>query len=259
MKTAEYHPEDIHPPYIQISLRTKLNMRDMRFGRKIAEILWKAEPSFQPTEIGLNFENENPCRTIDDILNKWCVLYSQTHDGIDYAFPKRIHWKNSINPKFQGSFSHKFTATSGTEVSGGMMVTFSFIETVNWKTMFLSLCALMKPQLAMMHLFTYENCPPNKRDNRFQTGHFSGLSDPQIPGLGWMFAAGDEYYTKIAGFDLEGVDVSRKNFGSYCTLEIAKNADEIINESGHFEGRKERLLKVFPLPVEEDVDSLLDD
>lgn len=139
-----------------------------------------------------------------------------------------------------------------------MNVTFAYRKKIDWKMIFLLLCDLMQPQLAMMHVFTEESCPPNKRENNFQTGSFGGLSNPKIPGLGWMFVAGDEFYKPVANFDLLGLDIQRTNYGPYCILEVAKDAEELVTDLQKFEARRSQLLEIFPLPIVKNYDSLLD-
>lgn len=258
MNLAPYPRGCIRPPYVQISLRTKLNMRDRSFGQKLAHILWTSEPRYSPTRLELDFEKSIPCKTREEFLDNWCVIKTRTYDGIDYKFPKRLYWKNKSSLKCDGSFAHKFTATTGKEVHGGMMVTFAYRDRVDWKEMFLSLCKLMQPQLAMIHVFTAENCPPDKREANFQEGQFSGFSNPKIPGLGWMFAAGERFYKPSSDFDLQGLEIDRKDYGSYCVLEIAKGANEIIGDFQKFKSRRDRLLEIFPLTIVERYDSLLD-
>jgi len=249
MDIKKYPYGYMRPPYIQMSLRTKLNMRDRAFGESLADILWASEPRYAPTRIGLDFEKEINIDGRDAFLEKWCVLRHSTYDGVDYSFPKKLHWKNKSSLKSNGSFVHKFTATTGEEVPGGLMVTFSYRERIDWKTMFLALCEIMQPQLGMLHLFTAENCPPNKREALFQSGHFRGLSDPTIPGLGWMFAAGEEFYEQTMRTHVEGLDVGLIDYGAYCMLEIAKGADEISQDLKSFQARRDRLLEVFPIPI----------
>lgn len=239
----------MRPPYIQISLRTKLNMRERVFGEKLADILWASEPRYTPTRLELDFEKSIPCESEDIFLENWCVLKTRIYDGIEYEFPKKLHWKNKSTLKFDGSFVHKFKATTGNEVPGGVMATFAYRERINWKAMFLSLCELMQPQLGMLHLFTADNCSPDIREALFQSGHFHGLSNPKVPGLGWMFAAGEEFYEPIMSMNLEGLDVKRNDFGAYSTLEIAKGADEVLHDLHKFQVRRECLKEVFPIPI----------
>lgn len=249
MKTTKYPYGEIRPPYIQISLRTKVNMRERAFGEALADILWSSEPRYFPTRIGLDFKKETPCENQDDFLKKWCVLKTSINNDVEYEFPKTLHWKNKNSLKFDGSFSHKFIATTGNEVPGSLMATFSYRERIDWKSMFLALCNLMKPQLGMLHLFTTTNCPPNQREATFQTGHFHGLSKPVVPGLGWMFAAGEEFYESTMGAELKDLDVKRVDYGAYCILEIAKGADEILNNLPTFQARRDSLLNIFPIPI----------
>jgi len=258
MDISTYPRGYIRPPYIQISLRTALDMRDRNFGQKLTGILWTSEPRYSPTRLGLNFEKEVSCEANEEFLNNWCVIKAKNYNGTDYKFPKKLWWKNKSSLKCDGSFMHKFTATTGVEVHGSLMVTFAYRDRIDWKEMFLSLCELMQPQLAMMHVFTAENCPPEKREANFQTGNFSGLSNPKIPGLGWMFVAGEAFYKPISDFDLQGLEIDRKDYGSYSVLEIAKGAKEIIGDLQKFESRRDRLLEIFPLPIVKRYNSLLD-
>lgn len=258
MMKMKYPCGYMRPPYVQISLRTSLAMRDREFGARLAEILWTAEPRYSPTKIELDFEKATLCGSLEDFLDNWCVIKTRNYNGIDYQFPKKIWWKNKSSLKCEGSFGHKFVATTGSDVNGFLNVTIAYRERTNWKEMFLSLCDLMQPQLAMMHVFTLDTCPPNKREGNFESGRFSGLSDPKIPGLSWMFAAGDEFYDPVSGFDLGSLDVQRTDFGSYCVLEIAKGAKEILTDLKGFETRRDRLLEIFPLPIVEHYDPLLD-
>lgn len=256
--TNKYPHDYIRPPYVQISLRTNLAMRDREFGRHLAEILWSSEPLYSPTKIELDFEKATLYDSLNDFLDNWYVIKTRNFHGTDYQFPKKLWWKNKSSLRCNGSFGHKFVATTGTEVNGFLNVTFAYHERIDWKEMFLSLCDLMQPQLAMMHVFTSDTCPPNKREGNFECGRFYGLSDPKIPGLGWMFAAGNEFYKSVSGFDLGSLDVRRMDFGYYCILEIAKGAEEIVTDLGEFEARRDRLQEIFPLPIVPNYDALLD-
>lgn len=253
------YPRDyIRPPYVQISIRTRLNMRDRDFGAQLADILWTSEPRYSPTKVELDFEKGTPCESREDFLDNWCVIKTRTYDGTDYQFPRKLWWKNRNSLKCNGSFGHAFIATTGAKIPGFLNVTFAFREKTAWKHLFLSLCKLMRPQLAMMHVFTEENCPPSKRESTFQTGSFAGLSDPKIPGLGWMFVGGEEFYQPLVDFDLADLDVQRTDCGRYCVLEIAKGAEEVLKDLTGFETRRDRLLEIFPFPIVKNYDALLD-
>jgi len=256
MENVKYPRGYSKPPYIQISIRTKLNMRDREVGRRLVDVLWGKEPRYTPTKISLDFEKSITCENLEFFLDHWFLTKDRKYHGVDYQFPKKLWWKNKGALRCDGSFIHQFKATSGKEVPGSLLITFAFLDRIDWKEMFLSLCDMMQPQLGMMHLFSSENCPPSKRESDFQTGNFSGLSDPKIPGLGWMFAAGNEYYDPISKFDVQGLGVKRLDRGTFCTLEIAKSADEILVDLESFERRRSRLLEVFPLPIVEKYDSL---
>ena len=249
MDLIKYPYGYMRPPYIQISLRTKLDMRDKSFGRSLADILWSFEPRYAPTSIALDFEKNMPCEYPDDFLKNWCVLETRTYGGMDYDFPKTLHWKNRGSLKCDGAFIHKYKMTTGKDAWGSLMVTFAYRDRVDWKAMFLSLCEFMQPQLGMLHLFTPENCSPNQREANFQSGRFKSLSNPTVPGLGWMFTGGEEFYEETNRFDLEGLDVKRIDYGAYCTLEIAKGADEIVNNLKVFQARRDHLVEIFPLPI----------
>lgn len=253
------YPRDyMRPPFVQISIRTRLNMRDKDSGNQLADILWSSEPRYSPTKIELDFGKGTPCKSRDDFLNNWCVIKTRTYNGTDYQFPRKLWWKNKSSLKCDGSFGHSFKATTGAKVPGHLNVTFAYRKRIDWKHMFLSLCKLMQPQLAMMNVFTEENCPPSKREGNFQNGRFAALSDPKVPGLGWMFAAGEEFYKPLADFDLADLDVLRTKYGSYCVIEIAKNAEEVVTDLERFETRRDKLLEIFPIPIMENHDSLLD-
>ena len=224
-------------------------MRDRSFGKLLADILWSSEDRYAPTHVELDFEKAVSCENQDDFLEKWCVLKTRTIEGIEYEFPKKLHWKNMNSFKCDGSFVHKFTATNGNEACGSLMITFAYLDKIDWKTIFLSLCELMQPQLGMLHLFTPENCPPDCREAKFQTGHFHSLFEPVVPGLGWIFAAGEEFYERIMSTNIDRLNLDRIDYGTYATLEIAKSAGEILNDLQSFQARRDSLAEDFAIPI----------
>jgi len=221
----------VAPPYIEIHLRTFEDTISDSFGRKLFQILWGDEDLLIPEKFGPNTRGKKVYSNLDNLMTFW-----PHHVG---------SWKRTRKLKSFGFITHR-EQTQGGLNPGAFVFHSQYFSEVNWKTKFEALCSLFKPQLGMMHLYTDFECLPENSTLDFREANFGALWSPSVPGLGWMFAAGEKYYKPTKTIDLDGADVHISDFGSYLTIQIAKFEDEIIEDYYTYKTRRDNLIRRFP-------------
>lgn len=218
-------------PYIEISIRTFEDTRSESFGQKMSQILWEDDDLLVPQKFGPNTRGKRSFSNTDNFMSHW------PHDVGT--------WKRNKKLKNFGFVTHT-EQTQGGINPGAFSLHSQYSNVIDWKMKFEKLCSLFNPQLGMMHLYTEFECLPENSTYDFREANLGALWKPSVPGLGWMFAAGERFYKPTIAIDLGNADVQRNDLGNYLTIQIAKSADEIIEDFHTYQNRRDNLISRFP-------------
>lgn len=219
------------PPYVKIYLQTFEDTISDEFGRKMFNIIWGEDILLTPQRYGVTTRGKTEYTNIDILMLDW---------------PYRVAlWNRNKKLKYSASFKHKQQSEVGLNPS-----VFHFRSTysplIDWEEKFYLLCDIFKPRVGMMHLFSALECKEDNSTYDFRYGSFGAIWQPTVPGLGWMFAAGERFYKPTKEIDLEGTGVERKDFGDYVTIKTAKSDTEIIENYHDFHCRRAQIIPRFP-------------
>lgn len=237
----------IKPPYIIISLRTREETTAWSFGQRMFHILWGQNKSIEPQRVAHWDDESWAFESCEALKDKWYVPQLVEVNGSMFKHQEQLIWTKKRNIQQKCRFAHTFQNQKGSISSGLLQAEFAYHEDVDWHLMFTELCHLFQPQLGMLHLFTEDDCPPERRHRYFQNGQFGAVYRPHVPGFGWMFAAGHEFYDRSMKPEVSDIDIERIDHGSYCTLQIAKGVEELVTDFDGFAHRRKLLMERLPI------------
>lgn len=236
--------------YVIISLITHEDTTDWKFGRRLFEILC-AYPKLQPEWVGEMGLNMQPFGSIEAMEPRWAATTELEINGV-VRHPLNYHWwERRKLCKTSFSFRHPHTNMKNTWSPGIFKIDAQYHKSVDWREVFDRICALMKPKIGMLHIFTKDERPMGKGNQNFPFGTLWSLDGYHPYDFGWMYAGGHECYADVMNADLSGTDIIREDFGLYATLQVAKGEDELFNDFSSFAARREELKKRLPIVASE--------
>ena len=243
-------------PYVVISLATYEDTIPWSFGQRLLELLC-SYPKLQPERIGYWDIDMEPFGSVDDMESRWVRRTINEYQGKKIEGLESHWWERKRVARSTVYFSHTFTNMKSTQMLGILNLHAHYHKSVDWRELFDNLCVLMKPKNGMLHIFTDDERPMGRGNQKFPMGSFDSPTRSGPYDFGWMYVSGHNCYDEVMAADLEGTDIIRVDHGSYATLQIAKGEDELFNDFKTFAARRELLKERLPIIISEEPVSIL--
>ena len=237
------------PDNIVISIRTTIETDTISLGKNLLEIFC-ARSLLRPEIIGHHDQDNWAFMTPNAISNHWTKQHDIDVYGKTISAVMSQFWKRKSAPEYTCYFKHSCTSIYGNWIAADFKVYCEYNDAVDYQNFFEDLCTLLKPQLGMLHLFTDNEPFQTAKGQFFHRGIFGtpeGEAGPR--GFGWMFAAGNDFYERTMEPIVDDIGVVRKDYSDYCTLQIAQDDNEIINDFGAFSQRRQKLIERLPMII----------
>ncbi|MDR7945010.1 hypothetical protein [Achromobacter aegrifaciens] len=234
-------------PYIQISLRTKIETTEWSVGKKLLESLSFDSSLLAPEYISHNADKVTELFEGDSHAEKmWAEKICIRANGSLSELFDNFAWKRQKSVKSKGSISHTMRNLRNQIVPGGVHLNSKFSDKVNWFRLFKSWCEIFSPQLGMLHYFTEPELGPHEVNESFQIGSFNAMLKPDVPNAGWAMFYGNEFAEKV---DMErifhgGFPIER--MGDGYLVRVTENIQDVARDFELFAQRRLELKGLFP-------------
>ncbi|MFG0233429.1 hypothetical protein [Achromobacter sp. 413638] len=234
-------------PYIQISLRTKIETDGWDVGRKLLASLYVDSSFLAPEYVSHNadkvtepFEGELHAERLWS--EKICIRANGTLSELVDNFA----WKRKRSVRNTGYVSHTIRNIRNQIVPGGVHLNSKFSEKIEWFQLFKTWCEIFPPQLGMLHYFTEPELGVHEVNESFQIGSFNAALKPDIPNVGWAMFYGNEFAEKVdaegifrAGFPIE-------KMGDGYLVRVTESIQDVARDFELFAERRIELKGFFP-------------
>jgi hypothetical protein len=233
-------------PYIKISLRTKIETSQWAIGEALIDILLENSVltpdlvSHNPDKFSEIFPGKEGCKEI------WASVAQLRVNGSMSEFHQDFCWKRKRTIRSRGAISHRMVNARSRIVPGRLSLHADWSDKVDWCTLFISLCNLLPPQLAMLHLFTEPELNSIGENHNFAIGSFGAALNPEIPGVGWAMFYGDEFSDGIDPKIIEAAGFKVEKIGSGYMVCATKEIRDVVADYAIFLDRREELKRILP-------------
>ncbi|WP_178124753.1 hypothetical protein [Pseudomonas sp. Fl4BN1] len=233
-------------PYIQISIRTKLDTFNWQFGRELIRSLCEGEGPICPEQISNNPDRFiEPFVSIEECEAYWAAKGSMRVNGSLIDFHDDFAWRRKKKIKCVGSIQHKTQNIKGNLVPGSVNFSSACNDKINWFSLFRLWCEIFSPQLGMLHKFDGVELDPKSKNNSFQVGSFKAALKPEVSNIGWAMFYGDEFAEVVEADRIKAAGFPIEKIGSGYLVRVTENIQDVVNDFPLFSRRRAELKALF--------------
>ena len=230
-------------PYILISINTRIETSDWKFGKKFLSVLTEQDGFLTPDQISNTEKFKDKFDNIDACAAKWAPAATiRSQNGV-HDFRLDFHWKRKLQPQSRGWIMHTFRNDSGRLRLGKITLKCQPVLNVDWENLFLDLCASCTPEFGMIHFFS---TPEQLLDGRSggREGFGLGVSDlalqKGLPDLAWGTFWSRDVKLKFGA----GVLVANCHNGHF--VRITNNIFDLQNNYEYFADCRAKAKSILP-------------
>ncbi|MDF3859039.1 MULTISPECIES: hypothetical protein [Achromobacter] len=234
-------------PYVQISLRTKIETNGWDIGGQLIESLYLNDGLLAPECV-----SHNPDKVTELLEGKhhaeqfWAKKISirvngSLSDHFDY-----FAWKRKGSVKSTGYVSHTMRDIRNRIVPGGVHLNSVYSDKVDWYHLFKVWCEIFPPQLAMLHYFTGPELQPHMVNDSFQIGSFNAALRPDVPNAGWGMFYGNEFSDRVDADRIASAGFPIEKIGDGYLVRVTNDIQDIVADFQLFAQRRVELKSLFP-------------
>ncbi|WP_236215187.1 hypothetical protein [Metapseudomonas otitidis] len=234
-------------PYIQISVRSKIETVGWDVGSQLLESLYLNDGLLTPEFVSHNadkitevFEGKEQAERL------WAEKASIGANGSLSDFFLDFSWKMKKSVKSSGRISHMFRNIRNQIIPADIYLNSVFSEKIDWYQLFKVWCEIFSPQLGMLHYFTESELLPHQVNGSFQIGSFNAALKPNVPNIGWAMFYGNEFAEKVDVDRIASAGFPIGKMGDGYLVKVTENIREVRDDFPLFSRRRAELKKLFP-------------
>lgn len=234
-------------PYIQISVRSKIETVGWDVGSQLLESLYLNDGLLAPEFVSHNadkitetFEGKEQAERL------WAEKTSIRANGSLSDFFLDFSWKRKRSVKCSGRISHMFRNIRYQIVPADIYLNSVFSEKIDWYQLFKVWCEIFPPQLGMLHHFTESELLPHQVNESFQIGSFNAALKPDVPNIGWAMFYGNEFAEKVDADRIASACFPIEKMGDGYLVRVTESIRDVRDDFPLFSRRRAELKKLFP-------------
>ncbi|WP_324711150.1 hypothetical protein [Pseudomonas citronellolis] len=234
-------------PYIQISIRTKMETIDWECGGQLIESLYLSEGLLAP-----EFVSHNPDKVKEPFEDKaqaerlWAEKGSMRVNGSLSDFFYDFAWKRKKAIRSLGYVRHTKRNIRNQIVPGAVILNSAYNEKIDWYKIFRVWCEIFPPQLGMLHYFTEPELEPHMLNDSFQIGSFNAALKPDVPNAGWAMFYGNEFAEKVDAERIAKAGFPIENISDGYLVRVTEDIQDIVRNFRLFVQKRTELKSLFP-------------
>ncbi|MEL4892116.1 hypothetical protein PQU63_11680 [Xanthomonas protegens] len=232
-------------PFIRIAISTKADTTSWSVGDALINLFTENSlifPEFvshNPDKFSENFPGKDGCKDL------WASVAQIRAQGSMSEFYQDFCLRRKKTVKYRSSLSHRMINVRSQVVPASFDLHADWSEKIEWRSLFRSLCKILKPQLAMLHLFTKSELNLIGESHNFAIGSFGTALDPKVYGVGWAMFYGDEFQN----FDFKSIDFcgfEHEQIGDGHMIMVTEKIGDVLDDYSKFDARRNELKRCFP-------------
>ncbi|MCW0389739.1 hypothetical protein NB688_004183 [Xanthomonas sacchari] len=232
-------------PFIRIAISTKADTTSWSVGDALIKLFTENSLTFpefvshNPDKFSQIFPGKDSCKDL------WASVAQIRANGSTSEFHQDFCLRRKKAVKYRSSLSHRMINIRSQVVPASFDLSADWSDKIEWHSLFRSLCKVLKPQLAMLHLFTKSELCLIGENHNFAIGSFGAALDPKVYGVGWAMFYGDEFQK----FDLKSIDswgFEYEKIGDGYMVMATEKIGDILDDYYKFDARRNELKRHFP-------------
>ncbi|WP_046384109.1 hypothetical protein [Pseudomonas veronii] len=232
--------------YTQMSIRTKVDTFEWKFGKDFIASLYEWGGLILPEQISHNADKFVDLFVGgDECKDYWGAEGEIRVNGSMSRFHEDFAWRRKKTIKSTGYIRHKTQNIRSQLVPGSINFRSACSDKVDWYLLFKKWCEIFSPQLGCLHQFAGLELDPRHKNDSFQIGSFNSALKPDVPNIGWAMFYGDEFAEAVdadqiaaAGFPIEKID------NGYL-VRVTENFQDVLDNFPVFSRRRAELKALF--------------
>ncbi|WP_343575836.1 hypothetical protein [Pseudomonas sp.] len=234
-------------PYIQISIRTKIETIDWDFGSQLLESLYLNDGLLAPELISHNVDKvDGPFKGRSQAEVFWAEKTSIRANGSLSDFFLDFAWRRKRSVKSSGNVVHTFRNVRNQIVPGSVRLNSGYSEKVEWYQLFKVWCEIFPPQIGMLHYFTEPELGAHEIHGSFQIGSFKAALRPEVSNAGWAMFYGNEFSEKVDAERIASAGFPIEKIGDGYLVRVTSDIQDVVADFRVFEQRRAELKSLFP-------------
>lgn len=228
---------------VLISFERDQDMTDRDIGRRIITTLINSDSRLTPELVSSGEEKcTDAYENLDDFLNKWWAVEVKMYlngilSGERYQGP---FWRRKSNIKYYASVTHGLITRKGERTPSQLLLRLNWNKTVDYLKLFREFASILKPRIAMLHLFSEnENIQISVKDRLFYSGAFGPRNNPIIPNVAWAMLFGKSDFHDINFDKIKAKGIIVEEYDTYYITRISENLHDILDEFNEFRIKRE--------------------
>lgn len=233
-------------PYIQISLTTKIDTFDWKFGEAFIASLHEWNGLILPEQISHNDDKFlDSFVGADECKDYWGVEGEIRVNGSTSRFHEDFAWRRKKTIKSTGYIRHKTQNIRAQVVPGSLNFRSACSEKVDWYLLFKKWCELFSPQLGCLHQFAGLELDTRHKNDSFQIGSFNAALKPDVPNIGWAMFYGDEFEEAVDADRIAAAGFPVEKINNGYLVRVTENIQDVLDNFPLFSRRRAELKTLF--------------
>lgn len=234
-------------PYVQISVRSKIETVGWDVGSQLLESLYLSDGLLAPEFVSHNADKINvPFEGKEQAEGLWAEKTSIRANGSLSDFFLDFAWKRKRAIKCSGRISHMSRNFRNQIVPADIFLNSAYSEKVDWYHFFKVWCEIFPPQLGMLHYFTEPELQPHMLNDSFQIGSFNAALRPDVPNAGWAMFYGNEFAEKVDAERIADAGFPIEKIGDGYLVRVTNDIRDVVADFQLFTQRRTELKSLFP-------------